>query len=177
MKYVVRSYLNCKRCGLCTTRRHIVFGRGKVPATILFVGEAPGKSEDLTGESFVGPSGRLLNAAIDLACRMIDATIPPSYYITNVVACRPTDSLLGDNRQPTHEEAWRCNERLQSTYADVSPKRVVLLGQIAKTYCLKSWPEATCLPHPAYLLRLGGLDSPAFTAFARDLSSVFKEVQ
>jgi uracil-DNA glycosylase family 4 len=176
VRYIVKDYLDCTRCGLHQFRRSIVFGRGKLPAKLLFVGEAPGKSEDLTGEPFIGPSGRLLNAAIDLGCKFAGITEAPSYFITNVVACRPTDEMNGDNRQPTQEEAWCCWKRLEKTFSDVNPQRVVLLGQVAKQALKKAFPDAIHLPHPAYLLRLGGIGCPAFTAFARDLSAIFKEL-
>jgi uracil-DNA glycosylase len=176
MRYIVPSYENCTRCPLHQYRRHVVFGRGQIPAKVLFVGEAPGKSEDTLGLPFVGPIGRLLGEAIKVACRFARLDSPPRYFISNIVGCRPTDEPEGENRQPTPDEAWCCWQRLVETYADVNPQRVVLLGQVAKVFGKKAWPEAICLPHPAYIVRQGGTQSPAFTALARDLSAVFKEV-
>ncbi|MBW1779343.1 MAG: hypothetical protein JRL30_01265 [Deltaproteobacteria bacterium] len=75
----------CTRCGLAEFRRKIVLGEGDLPADLLFVGEAPGKNEDLMGRPFVGPSGRLLHGAIELAGDKVDFT--PTYFITNSVAC------------------------------------------------------------------------------------------
>lgn len=176
MKFIVKNYLNCERCPLHEFRRNIVFGRGKIPAKIFFVGEAPGKTEDLLGVPFIGPSGKLLDKAFELACQMAGVSEPPTYFISNVVGCRPTDSKDGENRQPTGEEAWACWERLEKTHAAVKPQKVIFLGKVALVQCRKAWPEALALPHPAYLLRLGGVESPAFRAFARDLSAVFKEL-
>ena len=53
--------MNCTRCGLCQTRKNVVFGVGNKRADILFVGEGPGEQEDIQGEPFVGPAGKLLD--------------------------------------------------------------------------------------------------------------------
>lgn len=177
MRYFVKAYAVCTACGLCKTRRNIVFGRGTLPAKILFIGEAPGKTEDLMGVPFVGPSGRLLDAAIALACEYAGIPKPPSFFITNTVACRPTDSANGENRQPSDAEILACWGRLEQTYMDINPEKVILLGKVAKVAVLRSFPTALCLPHPAYILRLGGAESPAFTTFARDLGEAFKELK
>lgn len=177
MRYIVKDYLKCTRCPLSNFRRNIVFGRGKVPAKILFVGEAPGKTEDLTGLPFVGRSGKLLDSVILFAVKLAGITEAPTYFITNVCACRPCDSSGGENREPNGNEAWACWSRLEKTYTDIKPQRVVLLGKVAQKYTLKAFPNALCLPHPAYVLRLGGQDSPLFRAMARDLSQLFLEVK
>ena len=52
---------SCTRCGLCETRHNVVFGVGNVNADVMFVGEGPGEQEDLRGEPFVGPAGKLLD--------------------------------------------------------------------------------------------------------------------
>jgi DNA polymerase len=176
MKYVVESYLNCIRCPLSRFRRNIVFGRGSIPAEILFIGEAPGKSEDFLGTAFIGPSGKVLDAGIATACRMLGLEKPPRYFISNVLACRPTDEPRGENRAPNAEEAWACWPRLEKTHADVRPRRVVFLGQVAKQFCGTAFPGSVCLPHPAYILRLGGTESAAFLGFARGLADVFEGV-
>ena len=175
MRYIVPLYNDCQRCGLCHTRRNIVFGRGKLPADVLFIGEAPGRSEDMLGEAFVGASGRLLNKALEEA-QTLATCIPlhPRYFIPNVCGCRPCDSQGGDNRQPTGEEAWACWPRLEQTYKDVSPRRVVLLGKVASQFCKKAWPEAAQLVHPAYVLRSGGVGCPTYRSFVRDLAEGIK---
>lgn len=174
MRYIVKDYVNCVACGLCGTRRSIVFGRGTLPAKVLFIGEAPGKTEDLMGIPFVGPSGRLLEAAIAQAVSYAGLKKTPSYFITNTIACRPTDSPNGENRPPLEHEILACWKRLERTYTDINPEKVILLGKVAKTAVLRSFPQALCLPHPLYILRLGGMESPAFTTFCRDLAELFK---
>jgi len=172
----LKKWLNCKKCGLHKFRRHVVIGRGDMPAKILFIGEAPGKSEDLRGIPFIGPSGKLLGKALAIAKNIAKLKEIPSFYITNVVGCRPTDEKQGDNRQPTGEEAWACYQRVEEIYARVKPRAVVFLGKVAQDYCKAAYPEGIALPHPAYLLRLGGASCTQFRAFTRALSMVFKAV-
>lgn len=167
--------MDCKACQLYQFRKQIVPGRGIKPADLLLVGEAPGKSENLRGLAFIGPSGRLLDSIIKRASEVSGKPVPV-YYITNVVCCRPTDSVGGPNREPTEREALACRSRLIATYSETKPKEVILLGKIAEKYCKKLWPAATCLSHPAFILRRGGLSSPEFVAAVRSLVEVFNRI-
>ena len=169
------SWRKCQKCGLHVFRRKVVLGRGKTPADILFIGEAPGKSEDLRGFAFIGPAGQLLDDGMDKAAEIAKLDLP-TFYITNVVACRPTDKKHGPNREPTGEEAWACWVRLSETYDLVNPKAVVFLGKVAEQYCKAAWPGAFSLQHPAYILRQGGARSTEFKRFSRDLGEIFKLV-
>jgi len=166
----------CRSCALSLTRRQEVPGRGVKPADLLIVGEAPGKSEDMRGEAFVGKSGRILNAIIEQAMIEAGITTTPTYYITNVVRCRPCDSKQGPNREPTESEALACRPLLIATFSEVRPREVILLGQIAKKHCGRLWPTATKLPHPAYMLRRGGVESPEFIVAVRAVSEIFKRL-
>jgi len=163
----------CKGCDLKSTRTKRVPGRGQWPAEVLFIGEAPGKTEDILGEAFVGPNGKLLQRGIQDAERMSGASAP-SYYITNVVACRPCDAHAGPNREPTAEEALACWPRLKFTYDRVQPDFVVFLGKVAEKHCKRAWPNAVSLVHPAFVLRCGGTTSSAYRTFVRGLATVFK---
>ena len=173
----MKPFNNCKRCGLHRYRRKIVWGRGEVPARILFIGEAPGKSEDALGKAFVGPSGRLLSLAMEKAREIAGLRSIPSYYISNVCACRPTDEASGPNRQPSPEEALACWPRLSVLYDIVKPRSVVFLGRVAETYCKEAFPAGVHLPHPAYILRLGGESSTQYRTFCRDLAEVYKSTR
>ena len=88
--------LQCTMCPLCQTRHNVVFGVGPTDAEILFVGEGPGEQEDLTGEPFVGPAGKLLDDML----RIIDLG-RHNCYIANIVKCRPPH-----NRDPLGT-AWQ----------------------------------------------------------------------
>ena len=161
----------CKKCSLHRFRKKIVQGRGLIPADILFIGEAPGKAENITGEAFTGRSGKLLNQMIK------DATPKDwnlSVYITNTVFCRPTDSKQGDNRQPTPEEVLACSPNLYELIGRVKPKQIIFAGKVSESYYKKEFPDAVAIQHPAFLLRQGGKSSPYYLTNIRVLTEVFE---
>ena len=111
----------CDKCRLCQTRTNVVPGEGDPHARLMFIGEGPGRDEDLQGRPFVGRSGELLT-------RMIRAIglEREQVYICNVVKCRPPQ-----NRNPEPDEAAACLNYLRAQVALVRPRVVVLLGKIA----------------------------------------------
>jgi len=111
----------CLRCGLCSTRTNAVPGSGDVAAEIMFVGEAPGRREDMLGEPFVGAAGTRLSGALERA-----GLSRSKVYITNVVKCRPPD-----NRVPTAAEREACSEYLQREIAAIRPRIICILGNTA----------------------------------------------
>jgi DNA polymerase len=155
----------CVKCGLCKGRTKTVFGVGARKAKWLFVGEGPGRNEDLQGEPFVGAAGKLLDnmlAAMGLK-RGVNA------FIANIVKCRPTDAN-GRDRPPLPEEVAACMPYLERQIALIQPSIVVALGKTAAISLLNADPETPVsklrgkvhrygdLPlivtyHPAYLLR------------------------
>ena len=167
--------MGCSRCHLAAFRTRQVPGRGDLPADFLFIGEAPGRTEDLLGKAFIGPTKRIIDAAQARVCQLLRLAAFPSSYFTNVLQCRPCDVLGGPNRQPTGEEAWACWPNLERQYLAAKPKRVVFLGKIPEQFCSKAWPSAARLQHPAYILRKGGVESPEFRIFARHLEELVKE--
>jgi uracil-DNA glycosylase family 4 len=154
--------LGCVRCPLAGGRTQVVFGVGDPAARLLFVGEAPGREEDLAGEPFVGRSGKLLDRLLHEELGM-DRT---QCYIANVVKCRPPD-----NRDPRPEEAEACRPYLDRQLELIAPSVVVTLGSVAAKALLgttegirslrgRSYPfgNGVLVPtyHPAYALRAGG---------------------
>lgn len=114
--------MECTRCGLCETRHNVVFGVGNEAADVMFVGEAPGEQEDLAGEPFVGPAGKLLDDMLTI----IDLDRTVNCYIGNIVKCRPPR-----NRDPLETEQEACIGYLRNQVALVRPKILVCLGRIA----------------------------------------------
>jgi uracil-DNA glycosylase family 4 len=173
------NFANCSACSLSKLRRRMVFGRGQLPADILFIGEAPGKMEDIKGEAFVGKSGKLLDAIIKDALKSstgFHALQNPTYYITNTVACRPTDRLGGENREPTYEEVLHCAARLSKTVELCQPKLVIFVGKLAQRFYHKHFPNAHTMLHPSYLLRGGGRAHPEYQVTVHRLAEVFETV-
>lgn len=160
---------NCVTCEIGTFSRYHVFARGTLPCEVLFIGEAPGVTEDLTGYPFVGKSGELLDEWILYAkTEFHDAEGQPDdakssifdYAITNTVLCRPCNSPGADNRAPTRTEKDNCFTRLLEFVDTIAqPKVVVALGKHAdETVKALSFPWLH-LKHPAYILRKGGRGS------------------
>lgn len=111
----------CMACPLGASRTHLVFGVGREDAELMLIGEGPGEQEDLQGEPFVGPAGKLLDTM--LALIGLDRS---KVYIANIVKCRPPR-----NRDPQDAEQAACSVWLQRQIALVDPKRIVCLGRIA----------------------------------------------
>ncbi len=111
----------CRKCPLGETRTKLVFGVGKAPSELMLVGEGPGEQEDLQGEPFVGPAGRLLDDMLELIG--LDRSM---IYIANMVKCRPPH-----NRDPQETELAACRPWLDAQIRLVRPKIIVCLGRIA----------------------------------------------
>lgn len=112
---------HCTRCSLCQTRKNVVFGVGPKNADIMFIGEGPGEQEDLQGEPFVGPAGKLLDDMLSI----IDLS-RHNCYIANIVKCRPPH-----NRDPQEGEQAACFGYLENQIDLIQPKIIVCLGRIA----------------------------------------------
>ena len=113
--------LACRRCGLCETRTHVVFGEGPQDAEVMFIGEGPGEQEDLSGRPFVGRGGKLLDDMLEL----IDLS-REKVFIGNMVKCRPPR-----NRTPEPDEIAACLPFLRAQTALIRPQIIVLLGATA----------------------------------------------
>lgn len=111
----------CTKCELHESRKEAVPGEGSINATILFIGEAPGRAEDLQGRPFVGAAGRLLDQLLD-SIRLRREEV----YITNIVKCRPPA-----NRPPHVEEVTACSSYLDKQMKLIKPKIVCPMGNVA----------------------------------------------
>src|SRR5271156_6287565 len=152
----------CTLCALAKGRTQVVFGVGSPTADLLFVGEGPGREEDLAGEPFVGRSGKLLDRLMWEEVGLTRAEC----YIANVVKCRPPQ-----NRDPAPGEIDSCRPYLEEQILLIDPRVIVTLGNFATKLLLDSSQGirelrgrvfdrglARLVPtyHPAYVLRAGG---------------------
>ncbi len=112
---------SCTACPLYETKTNTVFGSGNENADIMFIGEAPGETEDLQGKPFVGRSGKLLDSYLDAIGLSRD-----DVYIANILKCRPPK-----NRDPKPEEEEACIGYLRKQLSLIKPKIIVCLGRIA----------------------------------------------
>ena len=126
-KFYKSIYL-CQNCKLGKTRKNFVFGSGDSNADLFLVGEAPGKTEDLIGQPFVGQAGQLLDKILSAIGKNRDNGV----FITNVLKCRPPN-----NRTPLSSEISECQPYLIKQIKLIQPKLIVALGRIAGKTLLK----------------------------------------
>jgi DNA polymerase len=148
----------CNLCGLHSSRKNLVFGEGNSRAELMFIGEAPGRDEDLQGKPFVGRAGKLLTKIIEaMGLKREDV------YIANILKCRPPN-----NRNPKPDEINACINHLKSQIRIIQPKVICALGTFSAQRLLEEETPISKLRgrfylyegikfmptyHPAYLLR------------------------
>ncbi|MFP3913374.1 MAG: uracil-DNA glycosylase [Actinomycetota bacterium] len=143
---------SCTRCPLAATRTNVVFGVGEADSDLMFVGEAPGRNEDLQGVPFVGKAGQLLDRLLD------EVGIPrDTVYIANVLKCRPPN-----NRDPQPEEIDACKGYLRQQIRLIRPRVVVTLGNFSTKLLLNTTTGITRLRGRAYPWWLGAWLIPTF---------------
>lgn len=149
---------DCQRCKLSANRKNIVFGEGSPDAEIMFIGEGPGRDEDIQARPFVGDAGKLLtNLILKLGLKREDV------YIANIVKCRPPN-----NRNPEEDEIRTCRRFVENQIDIIKPRVIVCLGKVSANALLAlnmpigrlrgnfySMNGIPIMPtfHPAYLLR------------------------
>jgi uracil-DNA glycosylase family 4 len=178
LKAIREELGECTRCRLAAERNTIVFGVGNPKADIVFVGEGPGRDEDLKGEPFVGRAGQLLTKIIE-AMGLTRSDV----YICNVVKCRPPN-----NRNPEPAEIAACRPFLEKQLDAIEPKFIVALGSHAAHTLLNTETRISDLRghfhdyranirlmptfHPAYLLRYAGKKKETW----EDMQQIMKEL-
>jgi len=150
---------DCARCKLHNTRMNLVFGEGSPRARIMFVGEGPGRDEDMAGKPFVGEAGRLLTRIIEAGMGLKREEV----YISYIVKCRPPD-----NRTPERDEMDACDPFLREQIRIINPEIICTLGRTAAQELLgrdfrlieergkwRTFMDIPVMPtfHPAYILR------------------------
>jgi len=149
---------DCQRCKLCRGRTNIVFGEGSSHARLMFIGEGPGRDEDLQARPFVGEAGKLLTRLIEKMGMKREEV-----YIANIVKCRPPN-----NRDPEEDEISSCRPFVERQAQIISPDVIMSLGRVSAQSILGmnmpigklrgnffSFNDIPLMPtyHPAYLLR------------------------
>lgn len=166
---------DCKLCKLHKGRTNLVFGVGDPNAKLMFIGEGPGRDEDMQGEPFVGLAGQLLTKIIEaMGYKRSDV------YIANIVKCRPPN-----NRNPEPDEVAACVEFLMSQVEIIRPRMIVCLGGVALQSLfgpelkitrargkILDWHGIPVMPtyHPAFLLRNANMKKPVW----EDMQKVMK---
>jgi DNA polymerase len=176
-KSLVDNIINCRKCNLSKIRKRNckpVVGRGSIPADILFIGEAPGRSEEVFGVPFVGQAGKffdtMLHDTLQLIKKEYISEFKFTYYITNSVLCRPSDFTSGENREPKSLEVLSCMNHIINIASYAQPKLVIFLGKIAEKFYKREFKDYTMIYHPAYFIRGGGKFHPHYLSQIRKLS-------
>ena len=124
LEAVASEIIVCCKCKLCKTRKNAVPGEGNLESPIMFIGEAPGQSEDIKGKPFVGAAGKFLETLLsEIGLSRNDV------FICNIVKCRPPR-----NREPMPNEIQTCTPYLDRQIKVIKPKFIVTLGNYSTTY-------------------------------------------
>ncbi|MDH3677718.1 MAG: uracil-DNA glycosylase [Nitrosopumilus sp.] len=167
LENIRQDVINCTNCDLCKTRTNSVPGKGNFHSDVIFVGEAPGRNEDLRGEPFVGVAGKKLSLALENI-----GISRNEVYITNTVKCRPPN-----NRVPTKIEKETCREYLQKEIEIIKPKIICILGNTAfgsilgGTEITKFRGKVAKKNNQLYFITI----HPAATIYNQELIEVLKE--
>ena len=121
LEKIAADVRGCPLCKLSRSRKNAVPGEGQLSAKIMFIGEAPGRSEDEKGRPFVGAAGRILDELLKKA-----GIERSEVFITNIVKCRPPN-----NRVPKEDELTACRPYLDRQIALIKPKVICILGRTA----------------------------------------------
>lgn len=162
----------CDRCPLHRTRTQAVPGVGSAHAEIIFVGEAPGRQEDLKGEPFVGAAGKFLNELLTSIGLSRDEV-----YITNVVKSRPVSGPPpGRNRAPSPDEIVACVPWLTQQLQMIRPRLVVTLGRVALEHFLpgRKIREVHGRPQAVDGVTVLPLYHPAMALYRREWTAILK---
>lgn len=179
---------DCRQCRLHSTRTQTVFGEGDPGARVMFIGEGPGRQEDLNGRPFVGRAGELLTRIIEKGMGVPRSRV----YIANIVKCRPTVDLKFErDRPPEPDETAACSPYLRRQIELIRPQVIVTLGGPATKFILNTttgitrlrgkWGEYNGIPvmptfHPSYVLRNGGDRSPLRREVWSDIKQVLEKL-
>lgn len=164
-------------CGseMCSKARHVVFARGSIPADVLFVGEAPGQSEDCTGIPFApgAPAGSLLNHIItEAGLQDAEGRVLVRYAIYNLVGCMPRNEEAEDSGGKVKDNAppdsciKQCRPKLEDFIKVVNPRLIVCVGKLPAKWLDPDFKQRVKLPrfipqihiiHPAYILRANAM--------------------
>ena len=167
LEKIKQQVIECTKCELSQTRNNSVAGKGNFKADVIFVGEAPGKNEDLKGEPFIGIAGKKLSIALESA-----GITREEVYITNIVKCRPPK-----NRVPTPIEREICQNYLKKEIEIIEPKIICILGNTAFSSLLdgkeitKFRGKVVSKNNQLYFLTV----HPAATIYNQKLISVLKK--
>jgi len=129
LEQIKKEVSDCRKCSLGETRINPVTGEGDAASSIMFIGEAPGASEDASGRPFCGKAGQVLEELLSKA-----GIQRKDVYIANILKCRPPN-----NRNPHEQEIKTCCQYLDQQIKVINPKIICCLGNFATAYVLSKY--------------------------------------
>lgn len=135
---------------------------------LLFVGEAPGESEDAGLQPFIGKSGRFFRSILSPLLQ------ENRWYVVNALVCTPYNADL-EITTPTLIETLRCSHNLEAIITAINPKRIISLGKVADKLLTHFNIVHDHLEHPAHILRSGGVETPTGKRFQLKLQAIVKK--
>lgn len=174
----VLNWSSCERCDLCSGRRKVCLFRGnpETECDVLFVGEAPGESEDIDGRPFTGPAGQKLDMAFARAQGLYGGIVTACF--TNLVGCYPRKAKQTDDHRPPVNAILACMPRLHEIVSLTQPRLLVCVGTLAAEWIMTG-PTfrdtySIQIQHPSAVLRSPKADRPAmWTRMANKLHEAF----
>lgn len=152
----VANWSACRACELCDQRSKVVHVRGRLPCEILYVGEAPGVSEDVIGRPFVGPAGKLLDEIVEQAYEGVDH----ASAFCNLVGCFPKVAKKEGTNEPSDAAIKACRPRLVEIVRMARPDLIVCVGRLSSKWVMKFEKDLDVVKiprvdvtHPAAILR------------------------
>lgn len=147
----IEKWKDCQACPLAQQRFRICLGRGDIPCDVLFVGEAPGASEDAVGLPFVGPAGQLLDQIVDRILTGLQVKVA----LTNLVCCFPREAKDRGENEPEYSEIMACKPRLSEFINVAQPRLIVSVGRLAEQYVPhRMTMKYHHITHPAAMLKM-----------------------
>lgn len=144
----VNKWKSCQRCSLHQGRHRVVLARGKIPADVVFLGEAPGDSENVTGLPFDGPAGAKLDSIVKASG--IDAF---RLLFANLVGCFPSEAKASGDHRPPPEAIKACAPRVSELIEMAKPQLIVLLGDTAQSWYPDARIAKLSMVHPSAILQ------------------------
>jgi uracil-DNA glycosylase len=185
MEELIQDWSTCMICKIgCWANKHVFLDtipEGCTKVDVLMIGEGPGMGEDALGKPFIGPAGKLLRKAIEYAIASGPYYCELRIGLANLLVCRPTNKIGGNNRVPLPVEVENCTPRLRAMIEVLQPTMLVPLGREAQYYLPQVAPELYTNQespmmrayHPSFILRQGGEGTALYDEYVRRLTVIF----
>lgn len=177
---IINTIKQCNNCKLKTVRNNVVVSNilsYQYDGMVMY--NYPNLTDDLKGYSGNGDIWRLFRMMVDAACKVgllkDELFKKPLLYFTYTLLCYPTNNKGGDLRDPTIKEIFYCRENIIKIYEYLSPKFVILIGDLPKAHYKKTFKNILCIPDLEIIKKMGGVRAPFYNSTVRNIQDLFLE--